>query len=112
MTKHAFISYKSDYANFTIQLATDLKNAGFRVWVDKLQGAMAGEEWLAAIGEGLENSSALIAVITPEYFTSQYCKDELSYAYTHNIPIIPIMLRKTNLKNIPKNFFWLENIQY
>ncbi|RME00354.1 MAG: TIR domain-containing protein, partial [Bacteroidetes bacterium] len=112
MTKHAFISYKSEDANFTIQLATDLKNAGFRVWVDRLQGIETGEEWLAAIGEALENSSALIAVITPEYFTSKYCRKELEFAFLNDIPIIPIMLRPTDFKTIPKNFFWLEGIHY
>ncbi|RMG78659.1 MAG: TIR domain-containing protein, partial [Chloroflexi bacterium] len=112
MEKHAFISYKIDYANFTIQLATDLKNAGFRVWVDCLEGVMAGEKWLAAIGKALKNSSALIAVITPEYFTSQYCTHELLYAFRNNIPVIPIILRSPKPNDIPDDFFWLPSIHY
>ncbi|RMG70049.1 MAG: toll/interleukin-1 receptor domain-containing protein [Chloroflexi bacterium] len=112
MSKHAFISYKAEDANFVIQLATDLKNAGFRVWVDRLQGIVTGDEWLAAIGKALENSSALIAVITPEYFTTRYCRDELIYAYLHDIRIIPIILRPIDFKTIPKNLFWLEDIHF
>ncbi|PJF38300.1 MAG: hypothetical protein CUN55_17715, partial [Phototrophicales bacterium] len=108
MEKHTFISYKREDANFTIQLATDLKNTGFRVWVDKLDGAEIGENWEKVIGKALKSASALIAIITPEYFNSQYCIDEILYARREKIEILPIILRSPDWENIPEEFYWLK----
>ena len=39
---HVFLSYRSLDADFALRLAANLKNAGVRVWMDRLDGIVVG----------------------------------------------------------------------
>lgn len=87
-----FISYKSEENPFALQLAADLKNRGVNVWIDRMD-IQTGEEWDASIGAALRNCSGMIAILTPDYFRSHVCLDELHFAYANDRPILPLLLR-------------------
>lgn len=78
-----------------IKLKKDLECAGYSVWVDT-EDIHTGSDWHSAIGEALQNCKALIAVMTPRYLTSDYCKKELYMASDEKKPIFPIVLGKVN----------------
>jgi TIR domain/NACHT domain len=105
---YIFISYKSQDQRFALQLAADLQNRGVRIWLDKLNIQVA-HLWGQEIDHALKSSSGVIVVMTPQYFQSQICQDELHYAYTNNLPIFPIMLRRVETSELP---FWLPARQH
>jgi hypothetical protein len=92
--RHIFLSYRSLEVDFALKLAADLKNAGFGLWMDRLDGIQGGDDWRWSIERALmrETCDALVAVVSPDYVTSAYCRNELARASRLGIPIIPILL--------------------
>lgn len=105
-SKHIFVSYKHDEQDFVEMLIHQLQAAGFPVWVDTEQ-LRAGENWREAINFAIQDSFALILVISPEAKASQYVTYEWAYAQGANIKVIPILLKETE-KLHPQ----LEMLQY
>lgn len=52
----------------------------------------AGSDWHGAIGTGLDNCRAVIAVVTNKYITSHFCKGELYAANADRKSIFPVIL--------------------
>lgn len=90
-TKHIFLSYRSLEADFALQLATDLKNRGVSLWMDRLDIA-PGDDWLKMLQQAVNNSVAMISVISPEYVASKYCQRELARADRLGRHILPVLL--------------------
>lgn len=101
MTGHIFLSYRSLEVDFALRLATDLKNAGVRVWMDRLELKPA-DDWRRGIETGLNQSEAMICVMSPDYATSEYCRRELATIDDFNLsekntdkkrPVFPVFIR-------------------
>jgi hypothetical protein len=63
-----------------VLLGTEVKSQtgkAFEIFVDR-EDIQWGTNWERALGEGLERSTFLIPVITPSYFVSEYCREELT----------------------------------
>ncbi len=103
-----FISYKSEENPFALQLAAALKNRGINIWIDRLDIKPA-DNWEAAIDSALKSCKGLIAVITPAYLTSRYGRAELLFAFDHDLPIFPLLLRRVEKDAMP---FWLPTLQW
>jgi HEAT repeat protein len=91
-SKHIFLSYRSIEVEFALQLASDLKNAGINMWMDRLD-IKPGDDWVKALTLAVNECAALVSVLTPEYANSKYCQRELSRADRIGKPIFPIILR-------------------
>src|SRR5258706_9842601 len=88
-----FFSYTSIEVEFALKLATDLQNLGVAIWLDRLKGGIrGGDDWITRIQDALDNCVGLIAVVSPKYITSKYCKRELLRADKRNVPIFPVLL--------------------
>jgi HEAT repeat protein len=90
--KHIFLSYRSTEVDFALRLAADLKNAGVNLWMDRLD-IKPGDDWVNALQKAVTDSAAIVAVVSPEYVQSKYCKRELSRADRIGRPIFPVLLR-------------------
>lgn len=108
-TGHIFLSYRSIEADFALKLAADLKNAGVRLWMDRLDGIQVGMDWRDAIQGAINTCTAMIAVMSPDYVESEYCKKELARANTLQRPILPVLLRRVKDENWP---FVIQGVQY
>jgi HEAT repeat protein len=102
---HVFISYHRGDADFATVLRIELQKAGHEVWVDQ-GGISAGDDWRREIDQGIQDSKALIAVMSPEAAQSEYVTYEWAYALGRGIRVIPVVLRTTSFH--PR----LEGIQY
>ena len=100
MKNHIFFSYKREDEQFVLRLAYDIEKAGFSVWVDQID-IPPGAPWNDSIQKGLENSCALILILSPGSVNSQQVKDEVTYAQSNSIPIIPI-----NYKDVVLPYYW------
>lgn len=99
---HIFLSYRSMEADFAIRFATDLKNAGVNIWMDRLDGGISpGDDWRREIENAVDTCSAMIAVLSPDYVAAKYCLRELARADTRGIAIIPILLRSVAAREWP-----------
>lgn len=99
--EHVFVSYRSTEADLPLKIAADLKIAGMKIWMDRLDGILVGDNWRKAIQKALKDSSALIAVVSPDYLTSKYCQKELELADDLNLPIYPILLHPVPKEDMP-----------
>jgi hypothetical protein len=92
---HIFISYRSLEPELPLRLAADLRNAGVRIWLDRLDGGIRpGEDWRRSLEKAVDSCAAMIAVLSPEYVSSEYCRNEMARANTRGVSIFPIVLRE------------------
>ncbi len=94
--KHIFLSYSRKDSKFALHLANDLKKHNFDIWVDQFN-IPGGEHWDDNIEKALDNSCALILLLSPSSVDSDRVKDEVSYALENNIHIIPIRYKDTQI---------------
>jgi len=110
--KHFFVSYSTFDLGLALKLATDLKNKGIRVWIAKLDGNIrTSDDWRAAIEQALTRPrcTALIALISPGFVDSSYCRSELARAARLGIPIVPVYIHPIPDDKWPLE---LERLQY
>jgi HEAT repeat protein len=90
-TRYLYVSYASIEAEFALQLAADLRNGGVQAWLDRLQlpGTM---DWQSRALQAFERASGLLVIISPEWFTSQYCQREHKAALERGIPVFAVSL--------------------
>ncbi len=103
--KSVFISHDHDDADFAELLKLRLEKDGIKAWIDT-ERLKIGQDWREEIDLGIENSIALIAVMTPESRQSEYVTYEWAFAWGKCVKIFPIMLKQTQLH--PR----LESLQY
>jgi predicted NACHT family NTPase len=88
-----FLSYCSDDVDFSLLLATSLKNAGIPIWMDRLDGGIeTGDNWVRTLEEALNNCTALIAVISPSYVESVNCRRELQRVEALRRLVLPVLI--------------------
>jgi HEAT repeat protein len=102
-TDSIFLSYRNLESEFALRLAADLKNVGVHIWMDRLDGIMTGDDWRAAIEHAVANCPAMIAVLSPAYVSSDYCRRELARADDLKRPILPVLMEA-----VPKTAWPLE----
>lgn len=100
-----FISYSRKDERFARQLATELSNRGFDVWID-VEDIPAGMKWSSAIQQGLDMANAMVVVISPDSMASNNVEDEWQYFLDQKKPVFPVLLRTAKIH------FQLSRIQY
>ena len=99
---HIFISYRSIEVDFALKLSADLKNAGVNIWMDRLDaGIKVGDDWIQSLQDALDNCGSFIAILSPDYVESKYCRRELKRADSYDRPIYPLLLRQLEDKKWP-----------
>lgn len=106
-----FLSYRSFEREFAAQLARDLRNAGFRLWMDVLEGGIqGGDNWRDRLQSALDNCAGMISVFSPDYVSSRYCRSEVARVDRRGARIIPVLLE--SLEDASDTPFGLESLQY
>ena len=103
-----FISYSRADSDFVNDLATRLREAGCKVWQD-ISGLRGGEAWASAIDRAVRDSDALIVVLSPDSSASEWVQKETLLAMKLHKPIVPILLRETE---IPLQFINLQFVDF
>ena len=100
-----FISHDHDDADFAELLKLKLEKHSINSWIDS-ERLKIGQDWRQEIDDGIQNSIAVIAIMTPEARKSEYVTYEWAFAWGKSIKVFPIMLKQTQLH--PR----LESLQY
>jgi HEAT repeat protein len=95
---HFFISYvrEREDAEFSENLRSRLQSEGFETWIDR-QHIVGGTLWQPAIDQALRKAAGVIVVMTPAAKASEYVTYEWAFALGANVPVIPVLLKPTDL---------------
>lgn len=105
LTDTVFISHDHDDADFAELLKLKLEKSSLNSWIDT-ERLKIGQDWREEIDQGIENSLAIIVIMTPEARKSEYVTYEWSFAWGKGKKVFPLMLKQTQLH--PR----LESLQY
>src|SRR5262245_42876765 len=91
-TGSVFVSYAREDSDFVDRLTTALVERGIPVWIDRAD-ILGSDIWQAKISAAIEDSRAVIAILSPHIVDSEYVATELSLARDrYSRKIIPILL--------------------
>ena len=75
---YIFVSYAHKDKDLVYPLIRTMQENGYNVWFD--EDITPASEFTEYIAENLLRSAFFIAMITPQYLASHYCRHELNYA--------------------------------
>jgi hypothetical protein len=96
-----FLSYSGSERSLAERIRNDLAAAGISVW-DAVQEIVPGENWPKKVGKALDESNAMVVLISPEAVRSRWIKHEIDYALgspRFEGRLIPVLARPT--RDIP-----------
>jgi len=96
-----FFSYVPKDEEFARSLSTQLVKRGLRVWLPEEQ-VFPGDNVWRRIGEALENSRAMVVLLSPDSVRSENLRREIEFALgnpNYEGRVFPVVVRPT--KDIP-----------
>lgn len=105
---YVFVSYSHKDTDAVLPIVSLLKQKMCRVWFD--EGLTPGESWNDSIADHLLNCSQFILFLSPDSIASKYVLAEINYALSKNKPIVPVILKPTELP--PRLELMLSTIQF
>lgn len=107
-----FISHSAVDKEFARTLARDLEERGYRVWLDDWN-LVPGDSFADVISEAIKSSKYLIAVMSPDYFASDWTAQEWQAALIREIEdakvkVLPLMYRDCNVPEPLRAKLWID----
>jgi len=96
-----FLSYSNDDREVARKLASHLAKAGLETW-DPAEALFPGDNWALRIGKALQESDAMVVLISPKSMKSEWVQQELQYALgepRYKGRLIPVLVKPT--KDMP-----------
>ncbi|AFZ21832.1 TIR domain-containing protein [Allocoleopsis franciscana] len=103
-----FLSYADEDRATMEKIRNSLRRESITVWTNKTD-IQTGEAFEEAIKRGIEQADNLVFLLSPESVNSTYCQQELDLALSLSKRIIPILVRETDLNQVPSA---LRSLQY
>jgi len=96
-----FLAYAEADKRVMQGIRNRLWREGFTVWTNQTD-IQTGEAFQEAINRGIEEADTLVYLLSQDSVTSEYCQQELDYAFSLNKQIIPIKLGDVAPEKIPQ----------
>ncbi len=109
MAQRIFISYRSTDRELVRRLADDLKRLGHTVWFDPELTSTGGQDWWDNILAQIRGCDLFVFALSDDSLASIPCQREYYYAAQLQKRILPVVIRSSNLDNLP---YELKAIQY
>lgn len=93
--KYIFVSYAHKDSSEVFTIVKQLINRGYRIWYD--EGIVPGSEWSEDIALHLNDSSVVLAFVTPNFIDSVNCRREINFAVSRQIPVLSVVLEPTKM---------------
>jgi hypothetical protein len=90
MSRHAFVSYSRTDSGYVEQLIAWFAENGVPVWSDA--GIAYGSQWPAVVRDAVDQSGAVVVVMSPEAESSEWVDRELARAELKGLPVLPLLL--------------------
>jgi len=92
-----FISYsRKDWDKFVEPLVIDLRQQGFKVWIDQTF-ILGGDNWYKAIQQALETCERMVLCVSPDSLKSPYVQREYRYFMDEAKWLVPLICREAPL---------------
>ena len=111
-----FISHAHQDADLAARIAQGLQSNGLEAW-DADSNLLPGDNWAAGVGRALEESEAMVVLLTPAAIDSQWVLHEMEYALgakNYSNRLIPVVvggrdsLPSTGIPWIVRRMPWIE----
>lgn len=103
-----FFSYsRKDAESFAFKLASDLRAAGARVWIDQLD-IPPGRNWDEEIEKALNASKYILFIASEKSVTSQNVLNEIYYAVDENKTVVPIKIHNCTIPFRIRRFQYID----
>jgi energy-coupling factor transporter ATP-binding protein EcfA2 len=90
LTSHLFISYSRRNLDFVSRLRGDLQRHGIPYWLDKEGLSPGTPNWERAIRAAIHDSSAILWIVSPASYESEFVNSELAVAEMYKRKIYPV----------------------
>jgi hypothetical protein len=90
-----FISYSSRDVNFAKEIQRELESQNFKCCIH-IRDFMPGDTIVDNISNAIYGSRVTLAILSPDFIASEWCKDELQRALTRSMRhhrVIPILYK-------------------
>jgi hypothetical protein len=88
----------------------ELKHYGLDVWYDR-EGLYVGAQWVQTLEKELQERDIYLIVVTPDAWTSQWVRDELSLALGQRKHILGVLCKPTRVSGFLTNYQLLDVIR-
>lgn len=102
-TMQVFLSYSAAERELAEGLARYLEREGFDVWYADAR-LFPGDNWSLAIGKALEDSDAMVVLLSPESAKSEWVQREIEFALSnpkYKNRLLPVIVKPT------KSYPWI-----
>ncbi|MBI3782973.1 MAG: toll/interleukin-1 receptor domain-containing protein [Deltaproteobacteria bacterium] len=92
-----FLSYAQDDAALADALTKDMSAAGLTVWSDR--DLLPGDNWAKEVSSALEDSDAMVVIVSPSSAKSRWVKREIEFALgseKYAKRLVPVVVKTTN----------------
>src|SRR5437588_12670520 len=93
--RQIFISYSHGDIQFAFQLKGKLERCGYVVWLDT-SSIPGGDIWIEKITQGINESFAVISIISKSANESKWIRREYLYTDEQGKEILPVVIDKSN----------------
>ena len=103
-----FISHAPEDEPLAKRVAAVLKESGFEVW-DPDREIMPGDNWAEKVAQALQESNAMVVLLTPDALQSKWVLHEIEYALGaegYSQRLIPVAVGGTE-KLLEKEIPWI-----
>lgn len=101
------MSYSRRELGFVDDLTSQLEKAGFKVWLD-YKALIPGSPWAAQIDKGLDESDAIVLVVSKSSIASQFVELEWRKVLNENKRIILAIFEAIDLPPELEKFEWVD----
>lgn len=108
-TGFAYLLYHNADVAFALQLATDLRNRGVNIFMDRLN-VSPHQDWNDVSSTALAACSVMLVVLTSECIQTPAARNTLQRMSELNRPIIPIMLSSLAASDYPTEVDYRQSI--
>ena len=111
-----FISHAHADSPLAARVSEALEKSGLKVWNEDVS-LLPGDNWAAEVARALDESQAMVVLLTPDWLTSPYVRREMEYALgskNYSNRLVPVVVGgrdQLDSREIPwilREFRWVE----
>src|ERR1043166_1709315 len=98
-----FLSYSQEDRDVAKKLVSELEKGGLEIW-DPAEARFPGDNWALRIGKALQESDAMVVLVSPKSMRSQSVRQEGEFALgssRYKGRLIPVVVKPT------KDMIWI-----
>jgi hypothetical protein len=106
---HIFIAHVEEDADVALKIALGLEEAGYKTWCYEID-SLPGPDYLQKTGEAIEQSGAVVVIISPHSLGSNQVTNEVVRAYEERKRLIPLLRDITHAEFQQRQPVWRQAI--